>query len=190
MAGNSHPTTVTPVLRLPPAALAAAAGCRRRRGPRRTRRSRRIIRKNVSGSNRLPRRAVVQMGEDDLRLGVKHVALVAGGRDHRPFRADVLDLRGVRKRVAGRRRAIEHGLGQLGQHHLLGELVVLADQQPARLRHPLDHQRIGNHRVEGKMVVQILLGQRDVLDGLGVPPALKLDESIDPIPSHGTPPSP
>ena len=133
---------------------------------------------------------IVQVGEDDLRLGVQHVALVAGGGDHRPFFADVLDRGGVGERVAGHGLAVEHGLGHLGQHHLLGELVVLADQQPARLRHALDHQRVGDHRVAGEVVVQVVLGQRDVLDGLGVPPALELDEPIDPVPSHGTLDSP
>ena len=35
-----------------------------------------------------------------------------------------------------------------------------------------------------EMVVQMLLGQRDVLDGHGVAAALELPEAIDPKPTH------
>ena len=60
-------------------ATAASAGCRRRRDRRRTPPIDRIMRKNVSGSNKLLAWRIVEVGEDNLRLGVQHVAFVAGG---------------------------------------------------------------------------------------------------------------
>ena len=76
------------------------------------------------------------------------------------------------------------GLGQLGQDHALFEAAVLAHQQAAGLGDALDDQRIGHHRRAGKVVVQVLLGQRDILDGRGPPATFELGKAINPKPTH------
>ena len=43
----------------------------------------------------------------------------------------------------------------------------LAQQDAAGLRHALEHEGTGHHREAGVMVVQMLFGQRDVLDRHG-----------------------
>ena len=126
----------------------------------------------------------VQMDEKDFGLGLQAIANVARGGDCGPLRILVHDRRQVGQRVARPGGAEELHLGQFRQDHLLGELVVFADQQPAGLGHALDDQRVGKDGELRKVVVQIVLGQRNALDGLGVPPAFEFQETIDPEPAH------
>ena len=86
--------------------------------------------------------------------------------------------------VAGAGDAEELGAGDLGQDDLLGEPARLADQDPAGLGQPLDDQRGRHHRVAREVVVQVLLGQGQVLDGPGELAAAELQELVDPDPSH------
>ncbi len=98
---------------------------------------------------------------------------------------NLFDLSAVGQRVAGHGREVKRGAGHLGQHDALAELIDLADQQAAGLRNSFDDERVGHHRSAGKMVVQVLLGQRHVLDGDRVAATFELKISIDPEPTHG-----
>ena len=86
--------------------------------------------------------------------------------------------------VARHDAAVERGLRDLRQDHLLLEVERLAHQDAARLRHPLDHQRRRMDRITRNVVVQVLFGQGDVLDGHRAAARLELNELVDPDPAH------
>ena len=81
----------------------------------------------------------------------------------RPFGPQVLQLDFVDELVAGHRLAVEHGLGDLGQHHLLAELVRLADQNAAGLGQAFQNKRPRHDRPAGEMVGEVFLGVAQVL---------------------------
>ena len=52
----------------------------------------------------------------------------------------------------------------LGEDHFLGEVPRLADQDAGGLGHAFDDQAVRHDRERRVKIVQMLLGQRDVLD--------------------------
>ena len=81
--------------------------------------------------------------------------------------------------------APEAGPGDLGEHDLLPEVVGLAHEDAAGLGQPFQQERRGHDRVTGEVVGEVVLRQAQVLDGPGLPPAVELQESVDPEPTHG-----
>src|SRR5262249_19672176 len=65
------------------------------------------------------------------------------------------------------------------------EAIKLPHQQATRLRKSFDNQRIGHDRKTGEVVVQVLFGQGEVLDGLGLLATFEFDKFVDPDPAHG-----
>ena len=108
---------------------------------------------------------------------------IGGGRDGGLFR-NLLDSRLVGDLVAGMDFLDKFGLGDLGQNDLLAEPARLADQNARGLGHALDHQGGRHDRKSLPVIVEVLLGQRDVLDRLGPLSGLKDRKPINPDPSH------
>lgn len=75
-------------------------------------------------------------------------------------------------------------LRNLCEHDNVLEVPGLAQQDAARLRHPLEDQRARHDRESRKVVVQVLFSERDILDRLGRPTTLEFDEPVDPEPTH------
>ena len=80
--------------------------------------------------------------------------------------------------------AVEGRPTDLGEDDLLRKVTRLADEDAAGLRHAFDDQRMRHDRKRRVEVVQMLLGQRDVLDRRRRLPAGELGEPVDPNPTH------
>ena len=78
---------------------------------------------------------------------------------------------------------MELDLGDLGQHHLQPKIVFCATSRPPVCAIPSMTSELGITG-RGEMVVQMILGQADVLDRRGLLPADELGVSIDPEPTH------
>ena len=126
----------------------------------------------------------VDVGEDDFAFGDQAITAGRAGADHAAFVAGVEEFTGINDLIAGLGPAVEGHLRNLGEDDHMLEAVGFTEQDAAGLGHALDHQRAGHDREAGVMVVEMLLGQRHVLHGLGGLAAVEFDKTVDPEPAH------
>jgi hypothetical protein len=79
---------------------------------------------------------------------------------------------------------VELRAGNFGENDLFSKTSSLADEDPTSLGQSLDDQRGGHYGITRKMIVQMLFGQGQVLDGAGKLTASEFEKLVDPDPSH------
>ena len=108
------------------------------------------------------------MCEDDLSIRNQSLTDMSLYFDHAPFVAGINQLGGVGQCIAGNCPTVKRHLRNFGQDDHPVELVHFSQQNSAGLSHPFEHQRLGHHWKTRKVIVQMVFGQGDVFNRLGV----------------------
>ena len=127
---------------------------------------------------------VVDIREEHVRFGLQPIADVAGQADRAPLRLRLSIFAWYRSVSPGKAGKWNSSLADFGQHDIPHENRAAARPANRRFDQTFEDQRIRHHRKAGKMVVQMLFGQRHRFDRRGLPARIR--ESIDPEPTHRT----
>lgn len=126
------------------------------------------------------------MREDNLCFCNKFLPAVCENSCHPAFFAGISECGGIDDLVPWPHIAMRLELGDFRQKHQVLEIVSFSEQNPACLRHPFHDERAGHHWKARKVIVQMLFGQRHILDGLRLLAPVELNELINPKPAHNT----
>src|SRR5438105_7901416 len=119
-------------------------------------------------------------------LGFRYQLAVTGGPsvDCRTLGAHVKHFRVVNQLFSRQGFALKTSPWNLGQDHLLPEVINFSDQNAAGLSESLQNQRRRHDRIPWKMISKEILGKAQVLQRPRGFPPLKLQEPVDPDPAH------
>ncbi len=125
------------------------------------------------------------MGEHDLPSGNDSIVDTRRHLDRPALGSGIGENRLITQAIAGHDRIVERNIRHLRENHDMLEMIHLAQQDPSRLGHSLDHQGGRHDGVAGDVIVQMFLGAGHVFHRDGPLAAFELFESINPNPTHG-----
>ena len=138
----------------------------------------------VLGAKDLVGARIIQVGEDDLGVREQLAVQERLAGDDGPFAAQIRERYLVDELVARAGDAVELRAGILASTTFSAKPPASPTRIPPVCASPSMIERGRHHGISREMVVQVLFGQREVLDGPRELTAAKLNELVDPDPSH------